>query len=92
MDMHALDEQLRQGLISQEGLKQLIDAEIYGTATPMQWLEKRLRAIQEVVASGRQVTVHAQNQRVVLANQAEFEAWCARTLPDAYSCFIKEHK
>jgi hypothetical protein len=92
VDMAGLDDELCQGLVSAEGLRKLIDAEIYGTATPMQWLEKRLHLIESVIQSGRPVTVDAGSQAITLGNWEQYAAWCAKTLPDAYSCFVKERR
>lgn len=90
MDIKVLDAELSKGLVSEEGLKELLEAELYGTATPMHWLEKRLRVIEGAIESGRQVVVHHQGKQTKLASRAQYESWCAQMLPDAYSCFVKK--
>jgi hypothetical protein len=44
MEVNAPDLEPSQGLISEEGFKQLLDAEIFPTATPLQWFESEARS------------------------------------------------
>ena len=38
MENLELDNELQSGVISPEGFRKLLEAEVYGTASPMQWL------------------------------------------------------
>lgn len=89
MENSALDNELQSGVISPEGFKKLLDAEIYGTATPMQWLEKRLLIISSVLTSGSSVYFNTGLETGKLDTQKSFAAWCKKHLPDSYKCFIE---
>jgi len=52
-----LDSEIANGYVSIDSLKEFRDAEIYGTATPMQWLEKRLRILEKLNKEGRGLRV-----------------------------------
>lgn len=87
-----VDQELQSGRISVAGFKAMRDAEIYGTATPMQWLEKRLLMIDTVLSSGRSVTFDTGSAQGQLCNAEEFYSWCEQHLPVAFECFIRNKK
>ncbi len=83
-----LDTKLRMGNICETSFKQLEDAEIYGTAAPMQWLEKRLHLVAKVARSGRVISFDTGRTSGEFQGIEEFNNWCKKYFPDAYSCFF----
>lgn len=88
MDAESLDRQLSEALVSHEALRQMVDAEIYGAATSMSWLQKRLTILYQVSASGRPVKVHSSAGVEILATLSELDRWCEQTFRDAHACFF----
>lgn len=88
METEDLDNELLSGAISPVIYKKLLEAEIYGTATPMQWLEKRLLVILSVINSGEMLSFDIGNESGQIQTLEGFKVWCKRHFPDAYSCFI----
>jgi hypothetical protein len=84
-----LDNELKSGVISPEGFRKLLDAEVYGTATPMQWLEKRLLIIVETLKSDASIYYNTGQETGKLDSIESFAKWCSKKLPDAYKCFIE---
>ncbi len=76
MEISVLDEQLKSGVISPEGYKQLLDAEVYGTATPMQWLGKRLVIVQSAINSGVSISFNTGSETGKLETAESFNDWC----------------
>ena len=83
-----LDKKLRAGNVCADSFKQLEDAEIYGTATPMQWLEKRLRLIAKVARSEHVINFDTGRESGEFQGIEEFNNWCQKYFPDAYACFF----
>lgn len=83
-----IDAEVSAGRLSADGLRQLFLAEVNGNATPMFWLEKRLRHMKATIEDGRPVEVAMQNGSERLVTAADFEAWCARVLPAAFAAFF----
>ncbi|WP_026972710.1 hypothetical protein [Aliagarivorans marinus] len=93
MQTEDLDNDLLSGVISQESYKKLLEAEVYGTATPMQWLEKRLLLILSAVNSGVVVSFDTGIESGQIETSEEFSVWCEKYFPDAYHSFIAgKHK
>ena len=89
MENLELDKELLSGVISPKGFEKLLDAEIYGTASPMQWLESRLLTILTVLNSGSSVYFNTGKETGKLESRESFSIWCKKHFPDAYSCFIE---
>jgi hypothetical protein len=92
MDTIALDRELATGKVSSDALKQLWDAECYGTATPMQWLEKRLKILENFAVSGKAIEVSAKSGPIKISNLEDFHEWCQSSFPDAYACFYAKRR
>ncbi len=84
-----IDAEIGAGRVSAEAFRQLELAEGNGQASPMRWLDARLKHLEAVVRSGRTVEIAAPGGAVRLATVAEFHAWCARTFPDAHAYFFR---
>lgn len=85
-----LDSEIENGYVSIASLKEFRGAEIYGTASPMQWLEKRLRILEKLNEEGRRLRVYDGTTYIVIQEESEFYKWCAIVLPDAYKSFFAE--
>jgi urease accessory protein UreE len=75
--------------MSRNTFQQLRDAEIYGTATPMQWLEKRLKVMEKTLKKGKEIGLETEEGIQVLRSQSDFYIWCQENFPDAYACFFQ---
>src|SRR4051812_11361391 len=86
--------ELKAGKVSEEGFKQLWDAECYGQAAFMTFLEKCLRTLEEIVKEGRQLEVYstATHAMSILRTEPEFLDWCRQEFRDAYACFFDESR
>ncbi len=86
--MHDLnvDKELKSGVISSEVYKNMLGAEIYGTATPMQWLIAKLVIIHNVIKSGNHVKFNTGNDSGVLDSEKKYFEWCEKNFPSAYNC------
>ena len=89
MENLELDNELSSGVISPKGFEKLLDAEIYGTASPMQWLESRLLIIVTVLKSGASIYFNTGKETGKLESIEEFSIWCKKHFPDAYKCFVE---
>ena len=83
-----LDKELKRGTVTLDALEQLYEAEVYGTATPMRWLEKRLKILENLLDAGNTVVIEKGN--LTIQSTGEFHEWCKNNLPDAYECFFQE--
>ena len=84
-----MDDELRKGIVSPESFKQLMDAEIYGAATTLGWLETRLKILTDVINSGYSVYYNTGRNNGQIKNMAMFNDWCNKYFPDVYTCFFK---
>jgi hypothetical protein len=73
------------GMVGRELFKEFCDAHTYGTATPMQWLEDRLRVLRRRLEAGSEVSLYdrATGEVRPCASVAEFAAWVNQYVPDA---------
>lgn len=84
MGENNIDYELRKGIISIETYTALLNAEIYGTATPMQWLIARLAIIQSTVRSGVNVKFETGNEAGIIKTEKEYFEWCEKNFPSVY--------
>ena len=77
----ATDLEISQGFVSIATLKKFQDAEDYGTATPMQWLIKRLLVLRSFVESNRKLHLFDGKEVIEISNSFEFDLWCSKVLP-----------
>jgi hypothetical protein len=90
MDIIVLDHELASGKVSLEAFKALWEAECYGTATPMQWLEARLLILEHAAISGKSIKVTTPSSSFVLEGKEQFYVWCKASFRDAYACFFEK--
>ena len=90
MDIIVLDKELAAGKVSTEAFKALCDAECYGTATPMHWLEARLLVLEQAANSGIPIQVSTQYSSQVLESKEQYYEWCKSSFKDAYACFFEK--
>jgi hypothetical protein len=85
LDELPLDERLSStGLVGRDLFKQFLDAHIYGTVTPMQWLEGRLRVLRRRLEAGSTISVYDREAGGLrsCASVTAFAAWVSQYLPD----------
>ncbi|WP_157050524.1 hypothetical protein [Herbaspirillum rhizosphaerae] len=87
MSNSELDSEIANGYVSAASLKEFRDAEIYGTAAPMQWLEKRLRVLEKLITEGQSLKVYDGTTYMVIQEKSEFYRWSENVFPDASRCF-----
>lgn len=83
-----IDIELKNGIISADSYKDLLGAEIYGTATPMQWLIAKLSALKILIKSGMVIKFDAGDETGSINTEKEYFDWCEKHFPSAYR-FIK---
>lgn len=82
-----IDKELKSGVIDKEVYQQLLGAEIYGTATPMQWLIVQLLVIRDYIKSGKSVKYDTKYGSRILTSEEEFFEWIKKNFPNASVCF-----
>ncbi|HHG3486971.1 TPA: hypothetical protein ACPVZC_003105 [Vibrio parahaemolyticus] len=81
-----IDEQIEQGVVNSDGFNQLIGAEVYGAATPLQWLSKRLNRIRTLIKGGMKFSYDTGFEAAEISTIDEFENWCRKYFPEGYQC------
>lgn len=89
MSIEEFESEILAGVISENGLQRLQDAEVYGTATPMQWLGERLKILRSLVAAGSPIEIQNKMGKQLLTSEAQFFDWCKQALPDAFASFFE---
>lgn len=84
MSENNIDFELKKGIVSIETYKTLLNAEFYGTATPMQWLIARLAIIQNMVKSGIYIEFETNYENGTIKSEKEYFEWCEKNFPSAY--------
>jgi len=92
MKYHNLDAELNAGKVTEEALKALWNAECYDSATPMQWLEKRLSILHSRAKEGKEIHIVSTKREQTICNEREFLAWCEESFRNAYKCFLEAYK
>lgn len=90
MDLEDFDDQINAGRVELALFLRLREAEIYGTATPMQWLGKVLSKLQFQLKDGRIVEIEDQNGIEIITDLPGFYEFFRRNFPDAFHVFINK--
>lgn len=85
-----VDQKIMGGFVTDEILNAFKDAELYGTAPPMQWLGGRLKLLAMRIREGGHVEVITGRHSRSIADLAQLAEWISVELPDAFLCFKNE--
>ena len=83
---HELDAHLaRSGRVDHDTFERLLQAHQYGTATPMQWLEGKLRLLHKRLSSGQALWLYQPCTGACLDchPEADFMGWAGQYFPEA---------
>ncbi|OYW76562.1 MAG: hypothetical protein B7Z37_08180 [Verrucomicrobia bacterium 12-59-8] len=83
---HEMDEQLRAGHVSRDGLRRLWDAECYGNVSSLGALRKWLRYLEQPLNDGKCIEIEGGRS---LSTRPELIAWIKENFRDAYFLYYK---
>ena len=86
MNKSNIDKELESGVVNIEFYKKMLDAEVYGTATPMQWLISKLSIIKNLIKSGIAIKYDTGYESGILDDEKKFLDWCEKNFPTAHAC------
>ncbi len=86
---HEMDEQLRAGYVSRDGLRRLWDAECYGNVSSLGALRTWLSYLEQPLNDGKCIEIEGGRS---LSSRPELMEWIKENFRDAYSCFYKGDK
>ncbi len=82
-----LSRQLRAGLVSREGFRQLWDAECYGNAASLGTLRNWLQELELPLRDGGQIEIEGGRS---ITSRPGLVSWIAENFPSAHSCFYQD--
>ena len=77
------EEQISSGQIEFDLFERMREAEQYGAASSIEWLISVVLSLNELIVSGRPVTIRASTEVFFLNSLDEFKNFCERNFPDA---------
>ena len=86
------EREMRRGNLSPSTFRKLWDAECYGAASSMGYLQTELHRLKSLISSGGFTVSIKPGHRQVIASQDQFYDWVATSFPDAYKCFFERSR
>ncbi len=78
------ESEFSKGLISESGIRALVDAEIYGNVSSIGAMEKSLSIMHTALVSKGSIEInHPLNGKLYIKSSNEYKAWCEEVLPSA---------